>query len=204
MNDQQPARRRKPSRRRDQLAAAGEQVIAERGLEGLTHRAVAETAGVPLGSTTYYFADRDDLIAVVLARAIDDHADYLRAWSEQHAGDTLEQVIAALVDTVAARLADHRRHSIVQLELIMAALRRPDLQPMAQRFYDQAIDSLTPHFTDPTTATTAVSVITGYILHGLIRPNPPDRDEITAVLHCAFGLPAPANNQHAHEKSQTP
>ena len=40
------------------------------GLAGLTHRAVADEAGVPLGSTTYYFADRNDLLVAAMHVAI--------------------------------------------------------------------------------------------------------------------------------------
>src|SRR5215813_1132900 len=38
-------------------------VIAEHGVEGLTHRRVGDAAGVPLGATTYYFASREDMLA---------------------------------------------------------------------------------------------------------------------------------------------
>lgn len=37
-------------------------VMGAGGIDAVTHRKVAEAAGVPLGSTTYYFESRDDLI----------------------------------------------------------------------------------------------------------------------------------------------
>jgi TetR/AcrR family transcriptional regulator, regulator of biofilm formation and stress response len=40
--------------RQQRIAEAAIQVVADRGVEGLTHRAVAAGAEVPLGSTTYY------------------------------------------------------------------------------------------------------------------------------------------------------
>ena len=45
-------------------------VIVAGGLAGLTHRAVADEAKVPLGSTTYYFADRNDLLVAAMEVAI--------------------------------------------------------------------------------------------------------------------------------------
>ncbi|MET9414706.1 TetR family transcriptional regulator [Streptomyces klenkii] len=54
-------RRRDPQRRIAELSAATEKVIAARGIEGLTHRAIAEEAGVPLGATTYHFAAMNGL-----------------------------------------------------------------------------------------------------------------------------------------------
>ena len=48
--------------RREQILEAALRVIGRSGRQAVTHRAVAEEAGVPLGSTTYYFDSRDDLL----------------------------------------------------------------------------------------------------------------------------------------------
>jgi DNA-binding transcriptional regulator YbjK len=37
-------------------------VIGESGVAGASHRRVAEAAGVPLGSMTYYFSGMDELL----------------------------------------------------------------------------------------------------------------------------------------------
>jgi AcrR family transcriptional regulator len=42
------------------------EVVAAKGVEGLTHGAVAAVAGIPLGSTTYHFASLDDLLAAAI------------------------------------------------------------------------------------------------------------------------------------------
>src|SRR5258707_13019985 len=52
--------------RREQILDAALRVIGQSGRESGTHRAVAEEAGVPLGSTTYYFDSRDDLLVQAL------------------------------------------------------------------------------------------------------------------------------------------
>ena len=53
--------RRGPQRRRLILETTL-RLIAEGGVDSVTHRKVAEAAGVPLGSTTYYFESRDHLL----------------------------------------------------------------------------------------------------------------------------------------------
>ena len=53
-------------RRRKEIIEAALRLIGRSGREGLTHRAVAKEAGVPLGATTYYFESRDDLLAQTL------------------------------------------------------------------------------------------------------------------------------------------
>src|SRR4051812_47861783 len=52
--------------RREQILDATLRVIGRSGRQAVTHRAVAEEAGVPLGSTTYYFDSRDDLLQQAL------------------------------------------------------------------------------------------------------------------------------------------
>ena len=52
--------------RREQILEATLRVIGRSGRQAVTHRAVAEEAGVPLGSTTYYFESRDDLLRQAL------------------------------------------------------------------------------------------------------------------------------------------
>src|SRR6266545_6567766 len=52
--------------RREQILDATLRVIGREGRGAVTHRAVAEEAGVPLGSTTYYFDSRDDLLGQAL------------------------------------------------------------------------------------------------------------------------------------------
>ena len=47
--------------RRTVLVQAAADLLLERGLTGLSHRAVAARAGLPLASTTYYFASVDEL-----------------------------------------------------------------------------------------------------------------------------------------------
>ena len=47
--------------RRGRLIAAAADLLLEQGLAALSHRAVAARAGLPLASTTYYFASADDL-----------------------------------------------------------------------------------------------------------------------------------------------
>jgi DNA-binding transcriptional regulator YbjK len=56
--------------RRDALCDAAIGVIAQNGLRGLTHRAVDRAAGVPEGSTSYYFRTRLALLTAVTERLL--------------------------------------------------------------------------------------------------------------------------------------
>ncbi|GIH13996.1 TetR/AcrR family transcriptional regulator [Rugosimonospora africana] len=56
--------------RREAIAEAAVSVIAEAGIRGLTHRAVDEAAGLPAGSTSYYFRTRAALLEAVVAHLV--------------------------------------------------------------------------------------------------------------------------------------
>jgi DNA-binding transcriptional regulator YbjK len=53
--------------RREALLEAAIRVVSQQGMRGLTHRAVETEAGVPHGSTTYYFGTRHDLLVALMA-----------------------------------------------------------------------------------------------------------------------------------------
>lgn len=60
---EQPRKRapRNPEKRKQKIIDAAASLIAQEGSNKLTHRKVAELAGVPLGSTTQYFKSIDEL-----------------------------------------------------------------------------------------------------------------------------------------------
>ncbi len=62
--------------RRDAIADAAIHLVANRGLRGLTHRAVDAEVGLPPGSTSYYLRTRQALLAACLDRllALDETA----------------------------------------------------------------------------------------------------------------------------------
>src|SRR5216683_6190819 len=64
-----PAGRRAQGRgraRRERLIEVTIELVAREGIDAVTHRRVAELAQVPLGSTTYYFASREEMLVEAL------------------------------------------------------------------------------------------------------------------------------------------
>ncbi|MFC9294615.1 TetR/AcrR family transcriptional regulator [Streptomyces sp. NPDC057011] len=182
MAAEKPARRRRdPQQRIEEIAEATERVIAERGVEGLTHRAVAEAAGVPLGATTYHFATKDDLITAALSRAVDRYAAYLGDWVAQRPALTTDQLAVLLTDVLLGCFGPQRDQQVTEFELYLAALRRPALRPIADQYTERTVEALA-HYTDPVTATAAAAAMNGLTLTGLAGTRPPDRTHIEAVL----------------------
>lgn len=176
------ARRKDPSRR-ERIARAAITVVAERGIEKLTHRAVAAAAGVPLGSTTYHFATLDELLAVALRQASEDDVAQLRQWASEP--EHWVDFPAALTDLVLHYLGPERSRTVVEHELYIAALHRPALRQVSME-WDAALVDLFTSYTDSVTGRVLSALFCGLLLQGIVRNSVPSRDEIEMIFRRAL------------------
>lgn len=174
--------RRDPTRR-ERIARAAITVVAERGVEKVTHRAVAAEAGVPLGSTTYHFANLDDLLAVALRQAADDNVAQLQEWANSL--EAHEDFAAALTDLVLHYLDAERQRTVVEHELYVAALHRPALR-QASTEWDAALMELFTTHTDAVSGRMLSAVFCGLLLQGVVREPLPEREEIEQIFRRAL------------------
>jgi DNA-binding transcriptional regulator YbjK len=169
--------------RRERIARAAIAVVAERGVEGVTHRAVAAVAGVPLGSTTYHFATLDDLLAVALRTAAEHNIERLREWERDLPRNA--DLAAALTDLVMRGLTEERPQTVVGYELYVAALHRPQLRP-ASTAWDEALAELFASRTDLVTGRLLAAIFCGLALQALLAEPLPARKDIEAVFRRAI------------------
>jgi DNA-binding transcriptional regulator YbjK len=108
-------------------------VIAERGTEQVTHRSVAAAAGVPLGSTTYYFASRDELVREAFRRYVTRVLGLLSEIFVESRPSDAAGLVAFLVE-VARREVSGRWTVIVEYELLLRAARDPELAADFRRY----------------------------------------------------------------------
>ena len=165
-----PTRRRPrdPAGRRQIIIDAATRVIAEAGLAGLTHRRVAEMAGVPVGSTTYYFKDLDELREAALEDAARGFTEGLDQWAEELSDTT--DVPGTLARLTAECVLDQDRYRAVN-ELYTAASHRPELRPLARLWFDGLVAVLEPR-AGRAAAQAAAIFIDGALLHALITDEP--------------------------------
>lgn len=184
--------RRKKSRgpndpdRRARIAQAAITVVADRGIDGLTHRAVAAAADVPLGSTTYHFATLDDLLAVALTEAAENNVRQLREW-EQGLPEGAD-FAAALADLVLSFLDDQRSHTLVEYDLYVAALHRPALREVSAA-WDQALIQLFGYRTDAITGRLLAAMFCGLLMQLALAEPMPSGAEIEALFRRAIAGP---------------
>lgn len=129
--------------KRRRILIAAQDLLQDRGMSAVTHRAVATLAGVPTSSIRYYFSSREDLLLAclddfeerrtetvtkVLAEEPTRESfprDFLRVWIGPHLDD--ESLVAALsiyVDSLreSPLLAERLRHHRLSAEADLAAL----------------------------------------------------------------------------------
>lgn len=110
--------------RRTSITDAAISTLATAGIRGLTHRAVDRAAGLPEGSTSYYFRTRLALLRATVQRLAEiDTADLPSL--PAHDLDTFAAGIAALVHR---RMTTDRHLQLARYELTLEATRRPELR----------------------------------------------------------------------------
>ena len=177
-----PARRprRHDPGRRDRLVSVALDVIAEVGVIGATHRAIARAADVPLGSMTYHFASLDELHAAAFTRHVDEVAP--RFDERMRAAADRTEALEALVGHLGGDLLSSARDFVLAVELYVAAARRPALRAVTQDWMQRSRRSLERHF-DPVTARELDALVEGLVLHSALSTDPMDRDQIRAAIH---------------------
>jgi DNA-binding transcriptional regulator YbjK len=173
------ARRFDPDRR-NRIANAALEVVSKWGVEGLTHRRVAEKAGVPLGSITYHFSSLEDLLAVAIDLAADRNRAFWERWTQALPAkpDLAQELTTLLVEVFSTK---ERHRSIVQLELYLAALRRPALRATSAAWGKVISNALVKH-TDGITARALALMLDSLAIEALISAQPPSRDEVVAMF----------------------
>lgn len=114
-------------------------LLAERGLRGLTHRAVDEAAGLPPGSTSNHARTRSALLETAFARLCRLEAEVFEDAANPGGVLALRQLTPEIAaDLVATQLHDtltlRREQVLARFELALEATRRPELRAI----YDAA------------------------------------------------------------------
>jgi DNA-binding transcriptional regulator YbjK len=168
----------KGSARREHILRATLELIGEHGTDAVTHRAVAERAGLPLSATTYWFESKDELLQETLLLANREEVERLErlvldlAPREFDVREWARAVSEALATDLAA---DPIRH-VAFTELVLEGTRRPQVAEEVARWHAahlrlaelglRAAGAPDPHADAPL----VVAAITGFILGQLVTP----------------------------------
>ncbi|MFF3346739.1 TetR/AcrR family transcriptional regulator [Streptomyces sp. NPDC002779] len=127
--------------RADLVADAALRLLAERGMRGLTHRAVDEAAGLPQGSTSNLARTRQALLELAVRRLAEREARVLALEEMPHPRGGRDALVDGLALATHRSLTRNRELTLARYELALEATRRPELRAYfdatGARFHEQ-------------------------------------------------------------------
>jgi DNA-binding transcriptional regulator YbjK len=185
-------------RRRAALVEAAAELLVEGGFDAVRHRAVAERAGLPLASTTYYFKSLEDLVTAAVerhsqleleigTRRLDELTTRSRGAQAQ-----VELVLDMLLGPARADREADAEAVLLRYERLVATGRRPYLRPLMRKLSVQFNELLTEIFARSGTPVGAtelerlVALVDGAVVNALIAVDPEPRAAATRMLLAAL------------------
>ena len=166
---------------RTRLLEAALDLVAESGVEALSHRRVEERAGLSHGSTTYHFGSVPALVVAlyeyVAARSLEFQSEQLRripGWPEL---DPAFDLVGHTMDVLRSLLATDR-YTRARFELYLRAGRDPELQEVARTSRAELVALQAEAFRalgapDPERASALLlASFEGLLIHQLSVPDP--------------------------------
>jgi DNA-binding transcriptional regulator YbjK len=165
--------------RRDRIIDACLATIAEAGVAGASLRRIADAANVPLGSVSYHFASREELLFEAFTRfaaSVSDRFDRRMAT----AADLTEARAAVVAILVEDLFGDSPEHVLTH-ELYTLAARDPAYRSVTTAWMRRSRAALERHFS-PATASMLDALIEGLSIHHALDDEPRDPDEIVRAI----------------------
>jgi DNA-binding transcriptional regulator YbjK len=168
----------KGAARREHILRATLELIGEHGSDAVTHRAVAERAGLPLSATTYWFASKEELLQETLLLVVREEVERLERLVLDLAPRELDvtEWARAVSAVLAADLESDPIRHVAFTELVLEGTRRPWLAEEVARWHAaqlrlaelglRATGSPNPRGDAPL----LVATVTGFMLGQLVTP----------------------------------
>ncbi|RSD19825.1 TetR/AcrR family transcriptional regulator [Amycolatopsis eburnea] len=188
----------KGERRRAALVEAAAKLLVEGGFDAVRHRAVAERAGLPLASTTYYFDSLEDLVTAAVEHHSNAELETGRRRLEELATRnrgvqaTVELVLEMLLGPESGDPEADAEAVLLRYERLVATGRRPYLRPLMRTLSAQLNELLAEIFARSGTPVSAVelerliALVDGAVVNALIEIDPEPRAAAARMLQAAL------------------
>ncbi len=153
-------------------------LIAERGIDAVNHRSVAEAADLPLGSTTYWFDSRQDMLSASLRHFAELELSRLneRLVSVRRGVKSTKRLVDAFTELMIPQLGPERADAAALYALLTEAPRHPELEGVCRAWTGAWTKALSELFTElgaPDPALEArmfLAMLDGLLLNQLAAP----------------------------------
>ena len=182
----------KGERRRKALVAAAVELLDEGGFEAVRHRAVAERAGLPLASTTYYFSSLDDLVRAAVESEGKQELAAARARLEEltEQSRSADAVVELMLDVLLGHgsRGGGAEAVLLRYERLVGSPRRPYLAPLMRELTAEVHDLLAELFSRSGVEVgherllELIALVDGAVVNALIESDPDPRDAARRML----------------------
>lgn len=163
--EQASRRRRYDPARKERIVTATMRVLADQGIEGFSLREVAGKADVPVGSLSYHFADREDLLTQVSDLSHTTAMDWTRRYFTERADEDLPTLFGEYIEDCTVRNADRLR---VDYQLLAASANHPGLRKVAESWRDEFFEILR-QYADESHAWALFYMIEGMLMQSVVH-----------------------------------
>ncbi len=174
-------RRQRGDASRRAILDAASQVIIDLGVDALTHRSVAEAAGVPLARVSYHFPKVEDLMVAAATQYLGAFDDRLRALAEG-AATSRRSMVDACTDFLLDLVTVQSREFLGMVEVRLALHRRG-------RTVDDvgAVGIVRSFGADDRRARSIVAAMFGFAVLAASAPEPVTRSQVRDHVRSILG-----------------
>lgn len=177
--------------RRTLLLQTTLRLIGEQGIAAVNHRSVAKAADVPLGSTTYWFGSRQEMLTEALREFVESENATLeyRLGDIRRDGLRVDEIVDEFTSHLVSQLGEDRWRTVAQYTLMQEAIRDPELELICREWTETWTRALVPLFerlgaADPELESSAfLALLDGLLINQLATP---DGDAETRFLRPAL------------------
>ena len=190
------AARRSDPDRREKIIVATLDLIAARGVQGATYRTVGAAADVPLGSMTYYFPSREDLVFTAFERFADELFSPLdRSMTDVGPGEDPRE---RLVRMVVADDRDRQRDMVLLAELYVLAFRQERYAELMRQWMRRARAAISRYL--PSASAPVIDAVQeGLAWQRALLPDDYTEDVVRRTLHALIENPSPTHEERRTE-----
>jgi AcrR family transcriptional regulator len=159
-------------------------VVARDGFDGVTYRSVAAEAGVTHGLVSYHFKTREAMIHEALKWAVEHTLEAAHLTASTGLDDFGSDVPRALDDSP--------EEAVFQFELLLRALRSPDLREDVRKSYDDYIAAIAESLAsfgidDEAIARVVFAALDGLALQHFLYDQPGRTEDALSALRRLLG-----------------
>lgn len=163
MQKQSTKFQQKTAARKQQIIEAAAVLVLESGVSALSHRKIADRAGVPLGSTTQHFASLAQLKAATLeylAASVDEEVQ--KSAQELQTSTDIPKTIAKILTDYLASI----KNTHTEAALYVASIEYQELRQLTVRWFEQLTERLAQYMSAEA-ARAIATFADGILLHAV-------------------------------------